>query len=203
MPIRWTLHRRQRSLWRAPLPLHTQLPFAEQIDFFRSKLDLTTQSWTDIWQEQHDRAFVVAGAAHADLVADLRGAVDKAIADGTTLATFRGDFDAIVAKHGWSHNGGRDRRTRVIYETNLRTSYAAGRYQQMKDIAERRPYWRYRHSAASEYPRPEHVAWDGIVLRHDDPWWDTHYGPNGWGCKCFVEAINQRDLERLGKSGPD
>ena len=183
--------------------LHTQLPFAEQIDFFRSKLSLPTRAWTDLWQTQHDVAFVVAGAARDDLVSDLRGAVDQAIAEGTTLATFRRDFDSIVAKHGWSYNGGRDWRTRVIYETNLRTSYAAGRYQQLKDGAERRPYWRYRHSEASEHPRHDHLAWDGLVLRHDDPWWDTHYPPNGWGCQCFVEALNARDLKRLGKSGPD
>ena len=182
---------------------HTRLPFAEQIAFFRSKLDLPTRAWTDIWQDEHDRAFVVAGAAHADLVADLRGAVDKAIADGTTLATFRKDFDSIVAKHGWSYNGGRDWRTRVIYSTNLRTSYAAGRYQQMKDVAEHRPFWRYRHSHASKDPRHDHLAWDGLILRHDDPWFDTHYPPGGWGCKCYIETLAERDLKRLGKDGPD
>ena len=182
---------------------HTRLPFAEQIEFFRSKLDLPTRAWTDIWQDEHDRAFVVAGAAHADLVADLRGAVDKAIADGTTLATFRKDFDSIVAKHGWSYNGGRDWRTRVIYSTNLRTSYAAGRYQQMKDVAEHRPFWRYRHSHASKDPRHDHLAWDGLILRHDDPWFDTHYPPGGWGCKCYIETLAERDLKRLGKDGPD
>ena len=182
---------------------HTRLPFAEQIEFFRSKLNLPSASWTELWHEGHDVGFVVAGAMRDDLLSDLRGAVDQAIAEGTTLETFRGEFDAIVAKHGWSYNGGRDWRTRVIYDTNLRTSYAAGRYQQLQDITDRRPYWRYRHSHASEHPRPEHLAWDGLVLRHDNPWWSTHYTPNGWGCKCYVEALNERDLKRLGKSGPD
>ena len=183
--------------------IHTQLPFDEQVEFFRSKLNLPTESWTDIWQSEHDRAFVVAGAMRDELLSDLRGAVDQSIADGTTIETFRREFDSIVEKRGWSYRGERNWRTRVIYETNLRSSYAAGRYQQMQDIAERRPYWRYRHSDASEEPRPEHVGWDGLVLRHDDPWWDTHYPPNGWGCKCFVETLGPRDMERLGKSGPD
>ena len=187
----------------SPAVEHSRLPFDEQIAFFRSKLNLPTEAWTDLWHDEHDRAFVVAGAAHADLVGDLRQAVDSAIAEGTTLATFRRGFDSIVAKHGWSYKGGRTWRTQVIYGTNLRTSYAAGRYRQMKEIADRRPYWRYRHSHASEHPRPEHLAWDGTVLRHDDPWWDTHYGPNGWGCKCYVEALNDRDLQRLDKAGPD
>ena len=182
---------------------HARLPFAEQIEFFRSKLNLPSETWTDIVHDEHDRAFVVAGAAHADLVSDLRDAVDQAIAEGTTLATFRRDFDSVVAKHGWSYKGGRTWRTEVIYGTNVRTSYAAGRYRQMKEGVDRRPYWRYRHSHASENPREEHLAWDGTVLRHDDPWWNTHYGPNGWGCKCYVEALSDRDLKRLGKTGPD
>ncbi len=182
---------------------HARLEFAEQIAFFRSKLDLPTQSWTDIWEAEHDRAFVVAGAAHANLVADLRSAVDSAIAEGTTLAKFRQDFDQIAAQHGWSYKGGRTWRTRVIYDTNLRQSYSAGRFQQMKAGAARRPFWRYRHSHASEDPREEHLAWDGLVLPHDDPWWDTHFPINGWGCKCYTEGLNIRDMMRLGKSGPD
>ncbi len=182
---------------------HARLPFGEQIEFFREKTSLPTESWSDLWHDEHDRAFVVAGAAHDDLVADLRGAVDKAVAEGTTLAEFRRDFDAAVAKHGWSYRGARDWRTRVIYQTNLKTSYAAGRYRQMKDAADRRPYWRYRHSGVAEHPRHQHVAWDGLVLRHDDPWWETHYPPNGWGCGCYVESLNERGLKRLHKSGPD
>ena len=91
----------------------------------------------------------------------------------------------------------------MIWETNRRTSYAAGRRAQMAAVAETRPYWRYRHSHASVEPRLDHVAWDGLVLAHDDPWWATHYPPNGWGCKCWVETLSERDLERAGKSGPD
>jgi len=46
-------------------------------------------------------------------------------------------------------------------------------------------------------PRPEHVAWHNTVLPADDPWWDTHYPPNGWGCKCGVVSLSERQVERL------
>lgn len=179
------------------------LPFAEQITFFRRKLNLPTATWRDIWQAQHDTTFVVAGANRAALVEDFRAALDKAVSQGTTLAEFRQDFDRIVATHGWSYNGGRGWRSRVIYDTNLRTSYAAGRLQQMKAISDRRPYWRYRHSIGVAHPRAQHLAWDGRILRHDDPWWDVHYPPNSWGCRCYVETLAERDMKRLGKAGPD
>lgn len=179
------------------------VPFAEQNGFFRRKLNLPTNHWTDIYNSEHDWAFVVAGANRDDLLADFRSAIDKAISDGTTLEQFRKDFDRIVAQYGWDYNGGREWRTRVIYETNLFSSYNAGRYEQLQAQAAALPYWRYRHSDAVEDPRPEHQAWDGLILRADDKWWHTHYPPNGWGCQCYVEGLTEDDLRALGKTGPD
>lgn len=179
------------------------LPFSEQIRFFRRKLNLPTASWTTIWQAEHDRAFTVAGAMRDDLLEDFRKSVEKVISEGATLAQFRKDFNEIVARHGWSYNGSPGWRSRVIYDTNLRTSYQAGRYRQMQEVKQLRPYWRYVHSDAVENPRPEHLAWHGLVLPADDPWWQTHFPPNGWGCQCTVETLSAADLERLGKSSPD
>lgn len=34
--------------------------------------------------------------------------------------------------------------------------------------------------------RPEHAAWDGITRPADDAWWQTHYPPNGWLCRCLA-----------------
>lgn len=179
------------------------LPFSEQIAFFRSKRDVLTESYLDVFGAQHDIAFMVAGANRADLLADFKTAIDHAIAEGATLEEFRRDFDRIVATYGWDYVGGRNWRSRVIYETNLRQSYNAGRWAQLQRLKRARPYWRYRHSDAVEHPRPMHLAWDGLVLHADDEWWLTHFPANGWGCQCWVEALNERDLRRLGKKGPD
>ncbi|MDT3668998.1 MAG: phage minor head protein [Aromatoleum sp.] len=175
------------------------LPFDEQIAFFRDKLNLPTEAWDDIWQAAHDRAFVVAGAMKADLLQDLREAVDKAIATGTTLETFRKDFRELVARRGWSGwtgegtKAGEAWRTKVIYETNLRTSYAAGRWAQLTaaDLVEHRPYWRYVHNDSVLHPRPFHKRWGDmrLTLPHDHPFWQTHFPPNGWGCRCRVTAV--------------
>jgi hypothetical protein len=180
-------------------------PFDEAIAYFRGKLNLPTRAWTDLWEGMHARAFTVAGAMKAELLEDLRQAVDRAIADGGTLAQFRQDFDAIVEKHGWAYRGGRAWRTRVIYETNLRTAYQAGRYKQLTDpeMLKSRPFWRYEHSDFVAHPRPEHLAWDGLVLPANHPWFQTHFPPNGWGCRCRIHAENARTLKRLGKEGPD
>jgi hypothetical protein len=172
------------------------LPFAEQIEFFRRKENLPTQKWDDILHEAHDRSFVVAGAMSADLLNELRKAVEKGIADGTDLAEFRKDFQGIVEHlgwHGWTGEdtvAGQEWRTRIIFETNLAASYAAGRYAQLTDpdLLKRMPYWRYVHDDMVLNPRKQHEAWDGLVLHHTHPFWETNYPPNGWGCHCTVEA---------------
>jgi uncharacterized protein with gpF-like domain len=180
------------------------LPFAEAIKFFTGKLSIPTATWTDIWKGEHARAFTIAGATRDDLLADFRTAIEEALTEGKTIADFRSEFDKIVTRYGWSYNGGRGWRTRVIYQTNVRTAYQAGRYAQMTDpdVLAYRPFWRYRHGD-SRQPRAQHLAWDGLVLPADHPWWQTHYTPNGWGCQCRVEALSARQLAALGKDGPD
>ena len=181
-------------------------PWDAQLNYFRQKLNLGTERWTDIMKGQHDKAFVVAGAMAGDLLEDLRQAVDKAVAGGSTLADFRRDFDKIVAERGWEYNGSRDWRSRVIYQTNLASSYAAGRWQQLTDpdMLKVRPYWRYKHSDSVLRPRPQHLAWNGLILRADDPWWQIHFPPNGWGCQCSIVAVSEQELRgKYGKLGPD
>lgn len=182
--------------------------FEEALRFFRQKIDLPSATWRDIEGRSHDRAFVVAGAMKEALLSDLRAEIDRAIAGKLSLADFRKNFDAIAARHGWTgwtgegSEAGRAWRTRVIYETNLRTAYAAGRYAQMTDpdVVRVQKWWRYRHAwtRVPERERPEHAAWDGRVLAWDDPWWEAHYPPNGWNCSCGVETLSDEDLEEEG-----
>ena len=179
-------------------------PFAEQVAAFRLKLaDLRpTRAWTDLWQAEHDRAFMVAGALKADLLADLAGAVQRAIEDGTGIERFRAEFRKIVEQRGWHGWTGEETkrgqawRTKVIYKTNMATTYAAGRWAQLMKAGY--PLLVYRHGGSLD-PRPEHLSWDGLILPVDHPFWATHAPPNGWGCSCFViGARSERDAVRKG-----
>jgi hypothetical protein len=171
------------------------LDFEEQIAFFRSKINLPTERYDDIKKSAHDRAFIVAGAAKADLLFDLRNAVDKAVTQHASLEDFRSEFRDIVTRHGWTGwtgegtSAGEAWRTRIIWDTNLRTSYAAGRWNQLTspEVRLALPYWRYVHGGSNE-PRPQHQHWGDIrlTLPVDHPFWQSHYPPNGWGCSCRV-----------------
>lgn len=185
-------------------------PFNEQLEFFRRKLNLPTEHYSDVINNAHDRAFVVASVTKADLLFDLRGAVDKAIAEGKSIGWFRAEFDNIVKKHGWTGwtgegtKGGQAWRTRVIYKTNLSTSHSAGRYAQMTDpyVLAERPYWTYLHRTRKHY-RVVHKRWNELTLPADDEWFAAHWPPNGNGCNCTVIAVSIRNLRAAGKTGPD
>ena len=57
------------------------LPFNEAIDFFRQKVNVPTERWTDMMNEAHSHGFAVAGATNEAMLSDFREAVDKAIRD--------------------------------------------------------------------------------------------------------------------------
>lgn len=165
-----------------------------------------TQRWDDLSQAQHQRAFAVAGAQKAQLLADLAASVDTAIAQGKSIQWFAKNFDALVAKHGWNPRGGNDWRARVIYDTNISTSYAAGRLSQLQ--AGNYKYWIYKHSHLAIEPRPEHLALDGVVKPSTDPFWQLRYPPRGYGCKCRVVGVRTPQIAQqlggeLGKPLPE
>jgi len=181
-----------------------RVPFTEAIEYFKAKDRLGTEAYTDVLHESHDRAFVIAGVTKDDVLLDVHNLLTKAMGDGTPFEVWQKEFAKTIngrwlptTKTGEANTGWRGR---VIYDTNMRTAYAAGQYKQMMEIKELKPFWRYRHGDSLK-PRQEHLAWDGLVLRWDDAWWQTHYPPNGFGCSCYVEALDEIDLEDLKDRG--
>jgi len=176
-------------------PTGKDLPFTEALDYWQQKARVPTKHYSDLWDAMHARAFVVAGATNDALLAGFQKAIDDAIAKGTTLGTFRKEFDRLVAAHGWDHTGKPGWRSAVIYETNIRSAYNAGRWVQAERSKATRPYGRY-VAVQDKRTRDAHRAISGTVLRLDDPWWDYYMPPNGYRCRCRFQSLSDRDLKR-------
>ena len=177
----------------------SKFTFEEQVKYFEKKLNLPTNSYLDVLGEEHDYFFMVAGANRNEVLTAFREAVDEAIQNGETLEGFRKRFDEIVANTGWQYNGGRNWRTRIIYDTNVYAAYNRGRLKQHLDLADVMPYWEYNHHD-NEHPREAHIALDGIILRYDDPFWQYYYPIKAYGCHCTVTAYDEDDLAEMGKT---
>ena len=188
------------------------LPPEEAIDYFRQKGYRFSWAWQDMWHEDHVKAFTVAKAMRLDILKDIRDELDRALAEGTTLEEFKKNLTPLLQRKGWwgkrlvgDETGavqvqlGSPWRLKTIFNVNIQTAYQVGHYRQMTDpdVLRARPYWRY-VAVNDSRTRPEHAAWHNTVLPADDPWWDTHYPPNGWNCRCTVVSMSRRELEREG-----
>lgn len=176
----------------------------EALEYFRKKNLAPEIDMEKAWGEEHDLAFAVAAVAAEDLLAELKKACDKAIADGITFREFADQLDDVVAALGWARAAGPSppppRRLKLIYDTNMRTAHAAGQWGRIARTAESgRAFLEY-SLGPSERHRPEHEAWAGTILRWDSAWWATHFPPNGFGCRCRVRQLSDGEAERKGVS---
>ena len=185
----------------------------QALEFFRGKdLKIPAFHHLDVFRKQHVAAFTVAKAMQGDILVDIQQAIDKALAEGKTFRKFAAEIAPTLQAKGWwgrqemvdPKTGetvevelGSPRRLKTIYRTNLRTARAAGAWDRIQRTKKTHPFLIY-ELGPSENHRPEHVAWKGTMLPADDPWWDTHYGPNGWGCKCRARQISKAEADRLG-----
>lgn len=184
----------------------------DAIAYFKSKGYAISFNWTQVWQEQHARAFTVAGVARADLLRDIRNALQEALDTGQSEKWFAENLTPILRRKGWwgkkeetdPETGevrevmqGCPERLDLIFDQNIGGAFSAGRYKQAKENAAFRPYWQY---VCQMLPtsRAVHKALNGLVFRHDDPFWDTYYPPNGYRCQCSIRALSRARLLREG-----
>ena len=172
-------------------------PFVEAEEHFRRKLRVPVKTYRDLSGECHAKAFMIAGATNDAMLADFQAAIQKALDTGTSIQKFRDQFDAIVQAHGWQYRGEPGWRSAVIFNTNMRTSYMAGKWQQAWDNREMMPYLRY-VQVQRPTKRPEHSVWHGIILPLTDPFWNAHYPPNGWGCLCTAQSVSDARMDAEG-----
>lgn len=196
-------------------PTSAGLPPKEAIAFFRAKQLKPSFDYRDTWREEHATAFSVAKATSLDVLSDIRAGVDTALADGKTFDQFKKELTPLLQQKGWwgrkevtdpvtgktlNAQLGSPRRLRTIYESNVRTALAAGHWEKAQRTKRAMPYFLYQ-LGPSERHRPAHVALEGTMLPVDDPFWDTHYPPNGWGCKCWLRQITKYEFDKLSRDG--
>lgn len=80
------------------------------------------------------------------------------------------------------------------YNTAVNTSYRAAEYNRLQQYKAIYPAYEYK-TQADDHVRPEHEELDGLILKADDPMWDTIWPPNDWNCRCWVDPIDSDEFD--------
>lgn len=150
--------------------------------------------YSEMTARARQMAFSIAGLAQVGQLAAVKRSLDQALAKGQTLA----DWQRSV-REGKVQLRMPAARLETIFRTNVQGAYNAGRWDRLQRRTNTHPYWLY-DAVNDSRTRPAHAAMDNTVLRHDHPWWATHYPPNGYNCRCRVVALTDADAARRGIS---
>lgn len=191
-------------------PLFDVVP-EQALAWFKAKGLRVSFAWQDLYGEEHDKAFTVAKMMDIDLLKEVHQQVTDAIETGSTFDEFTKSLIPKLQAAGWwgervvidpltgnpvTSQLGSVRRLETIFRTNMMSAYAAGSWRQIMDQAEDAPYLLY-DAIDDGRTRAEHRAWNNTVLPASDKFWNTHYPPNGYNCRCSVIQLDDGDLERL------
>lgn len=186
-------------------------PPQQVVQYIKKKRAELHFDYDEIMHEAHHRVFTVAKITRLDLLKDIQDSLALAAQKGQGFDEWKRGIKDTLARKGWlgdvvvtyPKTGEQkqiyvgDRRLRNIYNTNMRVAYAAARYQ--SQMSSDLPYFRY-VAVLDDRTRASHRALHGLILPKTHPFWDKGYPPNGWNCRCKVQAVDDDDLRREGWS---
>lgn len=194
------------------------LPPERAMSYLGAKGLVTSGGWQEVWQEAHARTFTVANCAKLDVLQDIHDALVDAQKNGTTYSQFQDRLKPLLQKKGWwgkavdpktgevtaTYPGtlrpvqyGSPRRLQLIFDTNIRSAYMAGKFNAFTESAKTHPYWMYT-AILDGRTRPAHRSLHGRVFAHDDPIWRYIWPPNGFRCRCTVINMRKSAMEAQG-----
>ncbi len=182
------------------------LPPREAIAFLKEKGFVITWDWREQLKLNHSQVFTVAKATRMDILQDIRDMLDKSLENGLTLRDFKKELVPQLQAKGWWGRQvikgkkvqlGSPWRMKTIYQTNMQSSYNAGRWKAQFDNREDRPYLKI-IEIIDAVTRPESHFLNGITKPVDSDFWDTRYPPNHYNDRARVTALNKEELKKEG-----
>lgn len=141
----------------------------------------------------------IAADAAKVIVADKARALLKAVADAIATGVIQKEWARGSLPQALISTGLKRYDPRIAFQAGVRSAYSAGRYKRGMDDPDT-PFWLYR-TRRDERVRNSHQALNGVALPKTDKFWDDHFPPNGWRCRCLTYAIDREGLDNLKQRG--
>ena len=171
------------------------------VDFIRAKAAVRPEDFGRLPREIRIRAFTTAASEDLGTLRRILDALEDLPA-GADWRQARREVAGLLADPA-KGAGKRERaRAKLIVHTAGRQAYAAARWREMQAQADVFPYLKY-VADGDERTRPSHMALNGTVARIDDPFWQTHYPPWDFGCRCTAVPLTEAEAQEAGIADPE
>jgi SPP1 gp7 family putative phage head morphogenesis protein len=172
-------------------------PHTEAADIIRGKPIVARSVFDQLLPELRGRVFTVSGVEAANVMQRVQDSI-ASIAEGETWDDAKGD---IIAELDPFLGSGADRRAELLLRTHGFQAFQASN-------------WRVAHedddtthlqylTMEDDRVRESHAALDGIILPKDDPFWQTHFPPWEWGCRCRTRTMNPDQVDEAKAADED
>lgn len=170
--------------------------FREAIEYSQGrKVLLPSQYYGEMQGRSRAMAFSIAGIASRDQLQGVLDSLTNILKSGGTFDTWK--KDAAVAELGLPNH-----RLDNIFRTNMQSAYNQGHWTKQQASKDRRPYLMY-DAVNDNRTRPSHSQLDNVIRHIDDPFWETHYPPNGFRCRCTTLNLTEKQAIARGGVTPD
>lgn len=161
------------------------------IEYFRKK-EVKPLAYEEKLFESYHNVFAVRGITNINILESLKSKIEDAMRKGMSVEDFCNDFiekkTAIIPKT----------QLKTIFNTNVRQVYNLARYE--SQLQSDKPYFRY--VAINDYrTRENHAKMHGLILPKSHGFWASNYPPNGFNCRCKVQALSLDEARALGYKG--
>lgn len=178
------------SMTAGPVKLRFNVPPKEAIDYFKKKQVVTRKAFDKLADDARSSAFTVSGIYKQDVLNGFKEEIVKALEEGTAQGTIIKHLKGIMSGAYKSKQLG-NYHLETIIRTNLQMAYGTGRRRALEDAADDLPYWQY-HAVMDDRVRPTHAALNGLILPANHPFWNDHFPPWGFSCRCAVQATDEK-----------
>ena len=178
-------------------------PPKEAVEWLKGKGVKPAESWQATWDREYRYAFYIARMTEKDLIKDVRDSLDDALEQGVPFREWAKDpmVRETFDKSGWADYNGQAEdspsRLRTVFDTNCRTARMAGQLERQEQVRDLFPYAEF-NLGPSKIHREEHIEWEGLVVRVAGAFFQAHFTPLGFGCKCWWRFMTKAEADELG-----
>lgn len=180
------------------------VPNEEAARFIADKAPVSRAVFIGLLPELRARAFTIAGIESADVLQAVRDKIAE-IPRGASWDAVKKDVLKEISP--WLVNDedpeqragdllAAKRRAELLLRTHGFQAYQAQAWREMDEQRDVFEFWKYQ-SMEDARVRETHAALDGVILPHDSPFWETHFPPWEFGCRCQVVPMLRDEVEEI------